>query len=95
MIADLILSNKSIKKIDLKWNDIGRQGATTIFEACQKNTIIQHVELSGNKGAEEVSRILETILQRNRGESGGLVDHLTKVNANSREVPYDILNKER
>jgi len=62
VIADLILSNKSIKKIDLKWNDIGRQGATAIFEACQKNTIIQHVELSGNKGTEEVSRILETVL---------------------------------
>lgn len=95
VIADLILSNKSIKKIDLKWNDIGRQGATAIFEACQKNTIIQHVELSGNKGTEEVSRILETVLQRNRGETGGLVDHLTNVNANSRDVPFDILNKER
>jgi hypothetical protein len=50
------------------------------------------VELTGNKGTEEVSQALETYLQRNRGEIGGLGKLLSSAAPGSQnEVPYQIL----
>jgi len=37
------------------------------------------VELTGNKGSEEASQAMETFLQRNRGELGGLGKFLAGV----------------
>ncbi len=74
VIADLIRANKTLKKLDLKWNDIGRQGGSYILQAMQENTMIQYIELTGNKGTEDVIRALDPILQKNRGEIGGMID---------------------
>jgi Ran GTPase-activating protein (RanGAP) involved in mRNA processing and transport len=95
IIADLIRANKTLKKIDLKWNDIGRQGGSYILHAVQENTMIQYIELTGNKGTEDVSRALDPILQKNRGEIGGMIDQLTNVKGSAKDIPYDILRKER
>ncbi len=57
--------------------------------------MIQYIELTGNKGTEDVSRALDPILQKNRGEIGGMIDQLTNVKGSAKEIPYDILRKER
>lgn len=41
--------------------------------------MIQYVELSGNKGSEDVIRVMESVLERNRGEVGGLIKPLIGV----------------
>ena len=57
--------------------------------------MIQFVELTGNKGTEEVVQAMETFLQRNRGEIGGLGKFLGNVPGSQNEVPYHILQKEK
>ena len=61
-IADLIRNNKTIKRIDLRWNDLGRQGASVILQAVQESTMIQYVDLTGNKGTEEVAHAMQACL---------------------------------
>lgn len=56
--------------------------------------MIQYVELSGNKGSEDVIRVMESVLERNRGEVGGLIKPLIGVQNNGNEVPFDILRKQ-
>lgn len=95
-LADLIRANKTLKRLDLRWNDIGRQGAISLLQAVQENSIIQNVELTGNKGTEEISQSLETFLQRNRGEIGGLGKLLSSAAPGSQnDVPYQILQREK
>jgi hypothetical protein len=57
--------------------------------------MIQYIELTGNKGTEDVSRALDPILQKNRGEIGGMIDQLTNVKGSAKDIPFDILRKER
>ena len=40
-------------------------------------------------------RALDPILQKNRGEIGGMIDQLTNVKGSAKDIPYDILRKER
>ena len=58
------------------------------MQAVQDNSIIQYVELIGNKGAEEFYQLIENYLARNRGEIGGLGKMLSGVPGNEAEVPY-------
>lgn len=74
--------------MDLRWNDIGRQGAGAILQAVMDNSTIQYVELTGNKGSEEAVQAIDTFLQRNRGELGGLGKLLSGVPGSQNEVPY-------
>ena len=39
-------------------------------------------------------RVIETVLERNRGEIGGLIKPLMGVQNNGNEVPFDILRKQ-
>lgn len=57
--------------------------------------MIQYVELTGNKGTEDAVRAMEPILQRNRGEVSGLMEQLTGVKGSVKDIPYDILKKEK
>jgi len=61
-LADLIKSNKAIKRLDLRWNDLTRQGAQNIVLALQSNSIIHYLDLAGNKGVEEIQTIIESYL---------------------------------
>ena len=40
-------------------------------------------------------RALDPILQKNRGEIGGMIDQLTNVKGSAKDIPYEILRKER
>lgn len=92
----MIRTNKTLKKIDLKWNEIGRQGASYILAAVRENFIIQYVELTGNKGSEEVVKAMDTFLQRNRGEIGGLSQvHSAFPIATANGVQNQIIQKEK
>ncbi|CDW87586.1 UNKNOWN [Stylonychia lemnae] len=95
-LGELIKSNRVLKRLDLKWNDIGRAGAQILLEAMKDNSAIQYIELNGNKNVDEVVRIMDSFLQRNRGEMAGLRNLLQEgIPGESNEVPFEILQKEK
>ena len=62
----------------------------------QDNTSLHYLDLIGNKDVEHVVQVLESYLQRNRGEIGGLGKLLAGVsNGSDPEIPYAILQKEK
>jgi hypothetical protein len=76
----------------LRWNELGKQGVQALLAAVQENSVIQYIELVGNKNADESIRVMETYLQRNRGETAGLSKLLQEgVGGAENEVPFAIL----
>ena len=55
--------------------------------------MIHYVELTGNSGVEEIVRAIGPILQKNRGEIGGMIEQLSNVQKG--EVPFGIIKQER
>eukprot|EP00347_Sterkiella_histriomuscorum_P016662 403352336 len=95
-LADLLRANRTIKRLDLRWNELGKQGTQALLSAVMDNPTIQYIDLIGNKNCEDEQRLLETHLQRNRGELPGLRNLLVQgIPGESNDVPMSILQKEK
>jgi hypothetical protein len=65
----MLLQNKVLRILDLRWNDMGNHGVKTLINGLSKNTQITELQLNGNKATDESIALIENILKRNRGES--------------------------
>ena len=60
-LSEGIKKNKSIKKLNLSYNNFGEVGAEMLCQAVSENTSIDHLDLSSNGlGFQSISRILRT-----------------------------------
>jgi len=86
-----------LKKLDLRWNDLGTSGAKVILQALSSNVTIHFIEVVGNKVSEDVMHSLDQLLQRNRGEGNGIAKVLYGGSEfrGDNEVPFEILQKEK
>ena len=57
-LATLIKSTKTIQKIDLRWNEIGTDGARSFVPALEHNQSIIEFEISGNNISQDVVFII-------------------------------------
>jgi hypothetical protein len=46
--------NRTISRLDLRWNEIGSAGAQTLLTSLQRNKTLATLEISGNKISEDV-----------------------------------------
>lgn len=65
-ISKILKDSQSIMYIDLRWNDISNEGAKNILTNLQRNTIIQELNLIGNKVSGETLAEISEILRKNK-----------------------------
>jgi len=44
----MLINNKTLKKLDLRWNEIGAKGAEFLLIALTENKTIEKLDLAGN-----------------------------------------------
>ena len=61
--------------MDLRWNELGNEGAKHILGGLKKNTTIGNIELTGNNISEENLRVINGLLGKNREDLDDLPPH--------------------
>ena len=57
-LSNLIRMNSSIQVLDLRWNELGTEGAKALIPGLEKNRTLIQLDLSGNKISEEVLTVI-------------------------------------
>jgi hypothetical protein len=65
-ISKMIQNSNSLLYIDLRWNEIGNDGAKEIVSSLLRNNIIQELNLNGNKISDECLREINEHLRKNK-----------------------------
>ena len=63
--------------MDLRWNRLGNTGGKTILKGLNVNKSIQIIELAGNKVSDEILRLVNDLLIRNK--NGGGIDFVKPI----------------
>ncbi len=56
--------------MDLRWNRLGNTGGKTILKGLNVNKSVQILELAGNKVGDEILRLINDLLIRNKNGGG-------------------------
>jgi len=98
-IGELIRHNKTLRKINLSWNEFGTQGGKQLLHGLNGNVTLHFLEVLGTKIADDIKQSINNIQERNRGEASGLGRALKERPfagvSDENEVPYEILRKEK
>jgi hypothetical protein len=62
----MLAKNTSLKRIDLRWNNLGASGGRAILDGLQRNSSVIELTLAGNKVADETLRSIEHLLHKVR-----------------------------
>ena len=63
-------TNQTLQTLDLRWNRLGNTGGKTILKGLNVNKSVQILELAGNKVGDEILRLINDLLIRNKNGGG-------------------------
>ena len=73
----MLSKNTSLKRIDLRWNNLGISGGKALLEGLQRNGSMIELMLAGNKVSDETLRAVDHCLHKVWTEYGHLASKWT------------------
>ena len=65
-IGNCLKANQTLDHMDLRWNNLGNQGAKAILKGLNVNKTVMMLELTGNKVNDDIIKQVNDFLIRNK-----------------------------